>query len=219
MGSAVSSPSGVRGRAPENLDFVPFWTSEITSERSASILNLEGATSESVGTCSLPQRRTAPLFTYRLDYAVPHIGLQINFRPLHRNVQWQRRSPAYCSDWQVHNEHTHTHTRQSSNHISCHRYSTHILKHGITQIQPRRWLHVKIAGNKYVALVDLLNTDITATYFFIVHRKIERTISKIFYKKKSQLDFSKYNVLLNVISCLKNNQQEWNTTRSYPCQI
>ena len=33
---AVSSPSGVRGAAPENFHFGTFGTSEITSERSAS---------------------------------------------------------------------------------------------------------------------------------------------------------------------------------------
>jgi len=36
LGSVVSSPSGVRGGDPENVDFEHFGTSEITSELSTS---------------------------------------------------------------------------------------------------------------------------------------------------------------------------------------
>ena len=53
MGSAVSSPSGVPGGTPENLDFGAFWDLR-------NLLNLR-TTSDSGGTCPLLQRRTAPV--------------------------------------------------------------------------------------------------------------------------------------------------------------
>jgi len=52
LGSAVSSPSGVRGRALENLDFGAFWNLRNHVRTVSELLNLgEGATSESGSSC------------------------------------------------------------------------------------------------------------------------------------------------------------------------